>query len=219
MSATIDSVLCAPFSAPASSLSAFRVRDTSGVLVSSCVPWCSLFHALFSLFPCWSGPSGQPSSRDWCRSWSLHSLAALGPAAARMLISKSCDPIRRINIWQTHGVRGRATGVLGEDSPPLECKYNKCDFEFEAGIFGVAGCPCRTACLGFCLCLFPAPTFLRPCWPRRLLRATCFKFCVKIVLFANISLCWWVAATLRVASSALLPSPSVHRPLVLRSLY
>lgn len=214
MSATIDSVLSAPAHVP--SLFGVHVRDTSGVLVSSCVPWCSLFHALFSLFPCWSGPSGQPSSRDW----SLHSLAALGPAAARMLISKSCDPIRRINIWQTHAEGEGATGELREDSPPLECKYNKCDFEFEAGIFGVAGCPCRTACFGFCVCLFSsAPSLPRPCWPRRLLRATCFKFSVKIVLFANISLCWWVVATLRVASSALLQSPSVHRPLVLRSLY
>lgn len=35
--------------------------------------------------------------------------------------------------------------MYDEDSPPLECKYNKCDFEFEPGIFGVAGCPCRTA--------------------------------------------------------------------------
>lgn len=185
---------------PSLSLSAVRVRDTSGVLVSSCVPWCSLFFALFSLFPCWSGPSGQPSSRDWCRAWSLHSLAALGPAAARMLISKSCDPIRRINIWQTHAERAeRGSGVYDEDSPPLECKYNKCDFEFEPGIFGVARRPCRTASPWL---LFPPPTLPCPCWPRRLLRATCFKFSVKIVLFANISLCWWVAATLRVAYSA-----------------
>lgn len=76
----------------------------------------ALFHALFSLFPCpASGPSAARQTdrhrvgvsalifvsvlaRLVLRGWSLVLGVGLQLARARMLISKSSDPIQRINI-------------------------------------------------------------------------------------------------------------------------
>lgn len=77
------------------------------------------FHVLFSLFPVslptpfWTllfllsfvsqGPNGSFLGGEV-------GIVGRGHCGMRMLISKSCDPIRRINIWQTYATTGRVFG-------------------------------------------------------------------------------------------------------------